>query len=177
MQIGYCVECGGQAEPGTNKCPEHLVGIGRTPNWHNPKRTVIIWVIVVSCVALIGYYGWLRPSAVPVTAEEYAAVICNLDKFPSDATWGDARRTLRYRVREYKKLAPPAEFSGFHEGQIASYEGMVRAMKGKDGGAPMNPYELILDPTAHAAASAGERGERSLSSENYRLLRRHGCRF
>ena len=44
MQIGQCVECGGQAKPGMNKCPEHLVGIGLTPDRHNPKRTVIIWV-------------------------------------------------------------------------------------------------------------------------------------
>ena len=177
MLPGTCVECGEQAKPGRNKCPQHLVGAGRTPDRHNPRRTLIIWVIVVSCVALVAYYGLSRPSAVPVTAEEYAAVICNLDEFPSDATWGDAQRTLRYRVREYKKLEPPAELSGFHEGYIASYEGMVKAMKGKDGGATMNPYELILDPTANAAASTGERGERSLSSENYRLLRQHGCRF
>ena len=177
MQPGFCVECGEQAKPGRNKCPQHLVGAGRTPDRHNPRRTVIIWVIVVSCIALVAYYGWFRPSAVPVTAEEYAAVICNLDRFPADPTWGDARHTMRYSVREYKKLEPPAEFSGFHEGQIASYEGMIKAMKGKDGGAPMNPYELILDPVANAAASAGERGERSLTGEHHRLLRQHGCRF
>lgn len=175
MLLGTCVECGSPAKPGTNKCPEHLVGDGRTPNRHNWKRTALICV-VLCCVLYFGYVLW-KPSAVPVTAEEYATVICNLDTFPHDTTWGDARRTMRYRVREYKKLEPPAELSRFHEGQIASYEGMIKAMQGKDGGAPMNPYELIFDPAANAAASAGERGERSLTVEHHRLLRQHGCRF
>ena len=177
MQIGQCVECGGQAKPGMNKCPEHLVGIGLTPDRHNPKRTVIIWVIVVSCVAYIGYHGWLRPNAEPVTLEEYAVVICGANVLHDGATWGEAREYARVKLSEHNGLAPPGDLVPYHEGRIETLEGFLDAIRDKDANAIMNEYELIFDPDAMRAARALGAGERSLSIENRRLLRQHGCRF
>ena len=176
MQPGTCVECGSQAKPGTNKCPEHLVGIGRTPNRHNPRRTVIIWVIVACCILYFAYV-LLKPSAEPVTAEEYAVVVCERDGLPKEATWGETRRWFRGLLDDLERLEPPAEIVPFHEGRTTALRGMLKAMEGKNGDAPKNEVELVFDPVAQAAAEADEVGVLSLSAEHRSLLRQHGCRF
>ena len=134
-------------------------------------------MIVVPCVALIGYYGWLRPNAEPVTLEEYAAVICNLDSSPADLTWGEVRGSLRDRLGVYKRLEPPPEIMPFHEGRVVALGGVSKAMRGKDGNAPMNELELAFDPDIRAAMQADKKGVRSLPPADRRVLYKHGCRF
>lgn len=176
MVPGTCVECGNPVKPGTNKCPEHLAGIGRTPNRHHPKRTVVIWAIVACCILYFGYV-LLKPSTEPVTLEEYAAVVCNRSGLPQSSTWGEARSWLRDLLDDMKRLEPPAEIVQYHEGRTAALSGMLKAMGGKPSGAPMNPIELAFDPTANAAMDADEAAVSSLTIDERRELYRLGCRF
>lgn len=173
MQPGTCVECGRKAAWNSNKCSEHE----DPAQARNRRRLIrrIVWAVgIVVAIVVVGYVVPVLDRE-QVSSEEYAVRICGVDALHDGATWGEAREYGQSRLSEHKKLEPPGELASYHESRIEALEGFLDAVRGKDSNAIMNAFELVLDPDAMRSIRATEAGKRSLSLEDHRLLRQHGC--
>ena len=129
---------------------------------------------IVVAIVVVGYVVPVLDRE-QVSSEEYAVRICGVDALHDGATWGEAREYGQSRLSEHKKLEPPGELAPYHESRIEALEGFLDAIRDKDSNAIMNAFELVLDPDAMRSIRATEAGGRSLSIEDHRLLRQHGC--
>lgn len=175
-----CVDCEELATDYSDRCRLHYdlhkarQKAGQ-PRRHSRIMRYIGWCAGVGAAIFVGYFIALEFLPQEVTAEEYAARACDYAVPGDDATWGQTKTLLNGRLREMKRMKPPAELVPFHEGRTTALEGLVSVLSRKDASARMNELELAFDPDVRTAMRSDKAGVRSLTPQDRQLLRQHGC--
>lgn len=116
--------------------------------------TTRILTVLMLFTAIVACGETPTPTPAPLTTQEYAEALCDLDNPYYAATYGEMAEIAQENGAAYSRLTPPDSLRQLHDSEIETNAGMLMFARERAPGDAVDRASVVRDPMLFDLANA-----------------------